>query len=473
LSPNRICEYQLPKRSSSTNSRFSTSSRKKVIVKRPKTRRSINLAQGVNNAVSGLAGLAANRLIPGAGAPAAALTSVALPAVARLAANGFKHTRDFISRLVGSGDYTVVNDAKRNALMGDQVPHVNSNKRVVNFSHREFAGYVYSAPTSGGTTVVQYDINPMNMQLFPIGCAYAQTNEYYNYTGLVAEFKSTSSDFSGTSSSALGSVGMAFNPDPIAAAPTSIHTLLQRDGAVSTKPSQSVLMGIECDPGLRNVKMMQVNPNYDYSGSAITTSGMYNQALTSWGSLIISVSGVPSANIVLGELWISYSIEFSQTKFDQGACIYELEVFGGKTAATDPAWFYGSLGSAHDSFGGTVLTPQTITLPRMTGSTGAFLLIEYLVLAQSSTPLNMTANGGFVLGSGFEAFTSGLSASGALYTINEPVVTTPSLCGIRSVLVAVKDSGDLTISMNNFNISASVNTRLSVRQLNRPLLQKH
>jgi len=75
--------------------------------------------------------------------------------------------------------------------------------------------------------------------------------------------------------------------------------------AVSTKPSQSLIHAIECDPKVSGFDILYVrDPSYD------TTGECSDRRFYDYGKFQVGTQGLPgSTGNTLGELWVSYDIE--------------------------------------------------------------------------------------------------------------------------------------------------------------------
>lgn len=208
-----------------------------------------------------------------------------------------------LATLFGMGDYHV----KTNSLMSvgnlnaNQVPTFSKDgRRGTRITEREFLGDVTSGLLASGSSVFtnsQYTINPTNPFAFPWLSTIAQQFEQWEPHGIVFEFVSTSSEFNGTNQ-ALGTVIMATDYDVYDARAANKLEMENYDYSNSTKPSQTAMHGIECDPSERPNRLL-------YCGS---TPG--DQRYNNLGNFQLATVGCSSANVVLGELWVSYDITF-------------------------------------------------------------------------------------------------------------------------------------------------------------------
>lgn len=210
-----------------------------------------------------------------------------------------------LASIFGMGDYTV----STNSLMklgnpsANDVPVFTQNgKRGVRVTEREFLMDVRSGPSldAGSTPFHRSDfrINPSDAKTFPWLHRIADSYDQYEIKGLIFEFVSTSSDFNGASQ-ALGTVIMATEYDPSDAPYESKIEMENAGYANSTKPSQTAIHGIECDPVERATTLL-------YTGYAPAGQEKFYDL----GRFSLATQGCSTANQVLGELWVSYDIVF-------------------------------------------------------------------------------------------------------------------------------------------------------------------
>lgn len=201
-----------------------------------------------------------------------------------------------IKTVTGFGDYNV----RKNSLVynSDAVPEFSvNNERCTMITHREFIADITSSITFNNT---EYRINPSVEATFPWLSAIAKNYEQYVVQGMIFEFKTLSATAIGSTNTALGSVVMATQYNSLAAEFNSKQQMENYEFAQSSVPSQSILHAIECDPeqtqcgGIFNV--------YD-PGSSSGDIRLYDI-----GRFNIATVGMQAADVVIGELWVSYKI---------------------------------------------------------------------------------------------------------------------------------------------------------------------
>nr|WNT71132.1 MAG: capsid protein [Cotepeofons virus] len=209
-------------------------------------------------------------------------------------------------RITGMGDYKVspnVKDIGHNALMNKfthQPPKFCTATNSFVFEHSEYIGDVLG---STGFTTKAYTINPADQFCFPWLSGLATSFESYQIEGMLFRYESTSGEATGTNTT-LGSVMGYVSYDDLDAVSVTKPILLQYDGVVEAKPSESMLIGVECDPSRLVMDRLYVGPVA--SGS---DSRFYN-----FGKFIVATAGQQQDGATLGELFVHYRIRFYVAK---------------------------------------------------------------------------------------------------------------------------------------------------------------
>jgi len=201
-----------------------------------------------------------------------------------------------LGKIFGLGDYTV----KYNSLTGAGGPPQftnNPNARSTVITHREYVGDITG---STNFALTSYLITPSNQQLFPWASQVASSYEEYRIHGMVFEFKSTSGMSVSSTNTALGTVIMATQYNPLDVAFNSKIEMENYEFATTNAPFENCLHPLECKPNLT------VAPQLYVQQAQNTT--MADSRLTNFGTFNIATVGMQAANVV-GELWVSYQIE--------------------------------------------------------------------------------------------------------------------------------------------------------------------
>jgi hypothetical protein len=216
----------------------------------------------------------------------------------------------------GYGDYTIKSNSLINTSGQGGDPIIETRGRTIRISYREYLGEVTTGATSGAFNATSYTINPANILSFPWLAPIAMQYDQYKPLGIIYEFKSTASD--STTNVALGSVMMATEYDVLDSPFASKQEMLNAAYSSECKASDSMLHGIECDPGelqrtvfytrRSNVNVASVR-DYDLGVFTVATQG----------------GGLP-ANQSIGSLYVHYEFE-----------LLKEQVFGG-LASKDRFW---------------------------------------------------------------------------------------------------------------------------------------
>jgi len=204
-----------------------------------------------------------------------------------------------ISRIFGQGDYTVTN----NSLVHGGPPSFASLNSGMRVAHREYVGDVLGSILFKNQT---YQISPTNSQLFPWLSKLATNFEEYDIHGLVFYFNTTCGSAISSTNNALGVVGMTTAYDPTDPDFGTKREAEDYGGCVSGVPSCSLLHPVECKPRSNVLDRLYtlVNPVVDPEDLKFYSHGKLN----------VFTQGMQIDNVNLGELWVSYDIEFFNPK---------------------------------------------------------------------------------------------------------------------------------------------------------------
>lgn len=214
---------------------------------------------------------------------------------------------NFISKLMGHGDYAVTNAPQlqeNNLVLANaaQMPQFGTGKVACKFVHREFLGDVYSSTTPGAFKITDFPINPGLDSTFPwlsgvVGAKFQQ----YRINGMSFEFRSMSGDALNSTNTALGSVIMSTDYDSADNTFASKQEMENTEYGVSCKPSVNMMHGIECARAQTPVSELFIR--------AFDVPANKDIRLYDMGRFSIATVGCQAASVNLGELWVSYDID--------------------------------------------------------------------------------------------------------------------------------------------------------------------
>jgi len=296
-----------------------------------------------------------------------------------------------LAKLFGMGDYTIKsNSLVKGSVSGPLMPTFGTDRRTVRIAEREYIGDVFSGALSAGSSAYtnrSYAINPSDPNTFPWLSKFAALFDQWLPHGIVFEFVSTSSEYNGTSQ-ALGKVVMATDYDPNDAPYASSQVAENADYSCVTKPSSSLVHGIECDPDDRITRILYVK------------GAPTKLELTSLGNFQLSTSGCSTAGTRLGELWVSYDISFLKKQVPTLADTSDYLCVAGGTVIGGSLFSNASVLSTSNtiSITQTAGVSSNIVLPPNQGA-GRYLVTYYTTSPNAAdAPVNTVTNGVATLG---------------------------------------------------------------------------
>lgn len=211
-----------------------------------------------------------------------------------------------LANVFGFGEYNIQSNSlltEKYIDTGTSPPRVkNSNKgEATVFSHREYLGeLITGAGTPTAFKLQSYPINPGNSLLFPLTSGIARHFQEWEVRGMLVELKSESSNTA--TSLSLGSMFCAVDYNVLDTPPINKIALENLEYACSNKPTDSIIMPVECARSNTVMTHMYVIDDLDYQGG--------DKRFSDLGNLFIGSYGCPSANTPIAEIWVTYEIAF-------------------------------------------------------------------------------------------------------------------------------------------------------------------
>lgn len=287
-----------------------------------------------------------------------------------------------IHSITGMGDYQVQNNSL--LMKGDAVPQFNVNQRSTRVRHREYIADVTSSASPGAFSVTPYSINPAIQATFPWLASVAANYEEYRIHGMIFEFKTMSADALNSTNTALGNVIMATQYNVLAPDFVNKQQMENYEFGCSTKPSNSLMHAIECQPAETPVKNLFTRIS-NVSGSDLR--------LYDFGKFYIATNGLQAASVNLGELWVSYDIELYKPRLTNGRTLMD-HVKSDGTGVSGAAYFGSSpVATTYSNFGCTFGT-NTITIPATYSGNLAVYYVETGTGAATGVGPQITGSGG-------------------------------------------------------------------------------
>jgi len=270
---------------------------------------------------------------------------VGMPSLGRKIGSG-------LGRIFGRGDYTV----KSNSLLSGGPPAFASVNTGTRIAHREYIQDVSSSIDFQNTT---FDVNPANALTFPWLSRFAQNYEKYEIRGIAFHFNTTCGDAISSTNNALGTVGMVTVYDPSDAPLASKREAEDYVGCVAGVPSVSLLHPIECKP-----KSNVLDRQFVLTGSLTSAE---DKKFYSHGTLNLFTQGMQQAGVTIGELWVTYDVDFFDPKIlpngttNQAASKYyavNSTTTATQVLGTSDLTFVGNLGVTYRGADGTIVIPS-------------------------------------------------------------------------------------------------------------------
>lgn len=260
--------------------------------------------------------------------------------------------------LSGFGDYNINNNSiMTGGVDPPAIVNAYKNNGIV-IRHRE---YIQDIQPSVDFVTTSLNINPGLLQTFPWLSQIAESFEQYSLRGMVFEYKTTSSDvvLSTNASTALGTVIMATQYNSLDQPFVDKRTMENYMFANSCKPSVSMLHPIECKRSETTVDNLYVRTGTIPAGSDLR---LYDMGLFT----IATTGNQNTGGGAIGELWVSFEIEFYKPKLLIGDLLSD-------------HWQLGSVTNAAP-FGTTSILVSTSTLNTNISATGLVVTFPSTVI---------------------------------------------------------------------------------------------
>lgn len=215
---------------------------------------------------------------------------------------------DLFASITGMGDYKVSYNTVANP---QQTPSFKTKGRSVFISHREYIQDIITSPTAGAFQIRSHDLNPALASTFPWLATIAQNFEQYRIHGMVFHFKSNSADALNSVNTALGTVILATQYNILLPAFKNKQEMENYEFGCSTRPSADVLHPVECDP-----KVTSFGPIFDIK---LGGNDKGDDRLYCPGRFSIATVGQQGVSVNIGELWVTYDIEFFKPRMGDTA----------------------------------------------------------------------------------------------------------------------------------------------------------
>lgn len=241
-----------------------------------------------------------------------------------------------IHNIVGDGAYYTTRGALRGHRLGSA-----KEVRGITISRTEFVKDVYSGFAPGPEEPTSFYLNEHQVNpgwgqpqdgVFSWLTAIARGYQQYRFKKLVFHYRSTSGDATGPNTS-LGQVIMACEYDSTRPAFKTKQDMLNTMFAISGSPSESFDFIVECNSGDKRFKW------WDVRSTAIRPEQNIN--LKDFIRFAIASVGVQTQAQQLGELHVSYEIEFTKYNYNDMGTLVPRALFYENRAVQPSNWDVG------------------------------------------------------------------------------------------------------------------------------------
>jgi len=202
--------------------------------------------------------------------------------------------------VTGVGDYSI----KSNSLMETGGPPRIRNSKHSSIVHHE--EYLCDIKGSVNFRIAQYPINPGVTSTFPWLASQAAAYEQWRPRGIIFSFRSSAGDAISSTNNAEGMIIMATEYNSNLPPFSNKQEMEDHEYRTAVKPSCNGLHGIECARGLTPLTQLYIRSGSN-NGS---NSANYNPLSYDLGQFYIATQGMQVDDITIGELWVSYELEF-------------------------------------------------------------------------------------------------------------------------------------------------------------------
>jgi len=342
-----------------------------------------------------------------------------------------------IGSIFGSGDYNMVGPTPEYNILQGQIPKFSSTHATNIVCHREYLGDIIGL---AGFQNLQYPLNPGMDQTFPWLSGIAANYQQYRFHGLVFEFRSLITDY--VTSGAPGVLVMTTNYNADQPAFVTRQEAENAEFAVATKPTANLVHMIECKPDETANKLYNIRTTSVPTGQDLR---LYDYGLTQ-----LITQNNPAQN--LGELWVSYCVEFFKPVLAQENNYVAAASFHAARTGATSANPFGLIGFASSGTLATTITGSSVTIYNAQVGEAYLFSLSWsgatTVSITSSSTTNCTAVNLFQLDTA--------TAVGA-------GVGTTAQCSVYCYTPTV--SGNMTLTITGATITGTPNVDITISQI--------
>lgn len=356
-------------------------------------------------------------------------------------------------KITGSGDYRISGNIRAGGGGGRRKGNSVASSIVI--EREEFVRPLVSSTTAKGDVILKFRINPGNRNVFRWGADVALGYESYKPEQCFFMFESTSGDALNSTDTSLGKVVLAAQYNTYARDWDSFTELMNANDKAFGKPSENLMLGLECKESLRGAKTLYV------SATDPATAG---KAFYDLCDVFVGITGVQAQSLKAGELKVRYKFRlFNPIVRDSEIPSILCGASAAITSTSDPliassTW----VENLSTAFGGSVSNTATVVTLNMVPTPGRVRLnVLYKRSGTSQTrtcpTLNVTA---FSLGITAGAVTQDTSLTGVV--IDNPhysgAVASQTSSGYAGNYVIPPDTDQIVITFGGSPVGVSGDT---------------
>lgn len=369
------------------------------------------------------------------------------------------------SRLLGgSGGYTLSDYGRQRLAPQTPVFESFGNEDGVCITHREYLGDILTSSTPGAFKVDTFGINPSEQNVFPWLSHLAQTNfQQYKFDGLAFEFKSFSADALNSTNTALGSVFSCVNYDYTDEDFVNRSQIENSDWAKSCKPSENVLIPVECKPRLTAMSGLL----YLVNGATIPRN--VDPKTYYLGKLSIATQGFQGASVNIGSLYVTYKVRLYKPILMKPLAEAHIVTQARSGVTTSNHFGTASITSNFNTDSlGVELSGSVMTIHHKRLQVGMRLMLWYAIVGGIATVIQPT----MALSANAVGLSYNMDSSGNPYTASSNTMpwNTGSLQDIavtRCVVFEILDNtSDVTITLSGGTLPTTANGQFNLFQIN-------
>lgn len=364
----------------------------------------------------------------------------------------------------GKGAYDV-----DSAHMSPELPRFEKGKDdSVLITFKEYLGDVISSSNANTFKIEKFPINPAMLQTFPwLSELCSVTYQQYRFEGLIFQYKTFSADALNSTNTALGSVFACINYDANDPDPTSRSLVENMDWSQSVKPSENMLIPVECAPRQTGMNGLL----YVLNQPVVPTRADPKTYLL--GNFYIGTTGCQGTSVNLGSLYVTYKVRLYKP------CILPPlsnanRVMLVRTGATSAAPLGTATDSANsstalcDTLGVTFTSGTVLTISNQRLQVGARYVLMFLWTSDqgASTPATRTYSSGFSALPVFPINTTISTAVTSSQTYN-PLPAGASVASSSTIdfMQIINDNVDQTITLSAATLPANAYLNLYIWQV--------